>query len=1414
MKPVTEYSLSELVCGVQTVNLDNLIFKTKKHCFNISKSFSMALIRVASTRIFNNPYQSILELPVNSIDAYRKKRNTNVPAVGKFGMGFFSMLHWILNPNYSIVLTSRTQNDHFQITMYSKNDEILLDYDPNIKRATIGTTITLNCDFEIKEAEKFYFQLEKLFDIPDVIIHVTGNVWEGAINDQAISTDIVEIEFTRIELNKINKITISDQAIGISKEILFNSLLVPSISTKGITTTKVRGFKDNSGFEKRLPHNYGFMITVNNVGVYTDFTIPEEVNENLLGYYVLTFPPHTTLAVSRDDIILHNKADENELYHKILNCAESVIEQLGDLTLFFYYLEMYERNTSQDRVKKSIYRAKKTIHTWKELYVFENSIYRHLKLSKPVVIPYPNPVRVYQYLIKHYPGRTDIFQEKRVIFINDITIDQITNGNLANYLFVPKAFEQLSTTLWVPKVVASYTQERLLLVEPDVKNLENILSEVKKEAQNKNMRHQKLVLNTNDKITKYFVSKIVAGLGTHVKESEYLWYVNKLKPLAAVLYNIFSNLDYQEDKEEDYQYYPGREEKENDQVNLIKDVVNNLLSANRYNDKQDQLSRFELLCELMYGKIAQTQLKFSYGESMYLRKLKKCTPVESKKRYKLIQRITGASLSPSPINLPGPSLPSMYLVSRKLSDLIFEFNVWGVQHIQKLNTIFTFDVVIFHKIDLDYDLIITEIEQYITHPVAKIILLRNLTYYLESTPIDQIVPRLNVIARELNNRLNLEYILSSYKHAKLDLINDIVTNLFDIMIKNTKMIGYMSLVKIKDTTTRYTFTGKSLINLIFTTNINKHDYRKWMRLAEKTSEDVNMQVLEIAINEGTTKDFIPAVFTELLQNSIDAIKSSGGDHHIDVKVSEKSLSFYDTVGIPDQGLLALLVPFLSSKSKEDMLATGEMGTGFFNVYRPEYTKRVLIETNNGDRSIRIEVHPYLERGRVMDLNYDVRIGQPIQELGTQITIFFNENVNKDDLLFQVSIQKHVLSLVSYPIFLNNEKINIQTTQVYEDDFGVVYYSNEVMFQSYVFTNNVPFRQADYLFDQYFDERYHDFLFTGFIFDFKKTAFIPSQARTKIAFKNENEISSFLNNGLYNAIIQFIFKSKNRFYGDAKERDFITTHFSSFHSSASMFQLTPSSVVETIIMSTFYLYQIPKTKVSIGSVISLINKRLYQENTITEERILFLLEKFKLPADVYNIIKDWFVSKLYMTQRAIETKLKSELVYVQEHQLKDDERSVYDFMQSFVDAFWSIGMMLEQTKRLQLTFFHKHSTSPLVQYATELDAAGLYNRSKHTITLKRDVLTKYAKDVSKLLSSETPEILILDLSIKEQINTKIGGTLSHELCHAWENTEHSTALHDDVEFILDQKIHKLPFNTAAAKMTAVILANGLFDEIEE
>ena len=88
--------VGDIVCNIGR-SQQNIL----QSCTRLGDSLANNLIRIAATRIFADPYQSILELPVNSIDSYNRMQGKQT-SIGKFGMGFFSILYWLFaNPNKS-----------------------------------------------------------------------------------------------------------------------------------------------------------------------------------------------------------------------------------------------------------------------------------------------------------------------------------------------------------------------------------------------------------------------------------------------------------------------------------------------------------------------------------------------------------------------------------------------------------------------------------------------------------------------------------------------------------------------------------------------------------------------------------------------------------------------------------------------------------------------------------------------------------------------------------------------------------------------------------------------------------------------------------------------------------------------------------------------------------------------------------------------------------------------------------------------------------------------------------------------------------------------------------------------------------------------------------------------------------------
>jgi hypothetical protein len=164
----TSFQLYDLVCrSLITKNLEDLLINMSVN--KICHRFSNNLIKVAAKHIFVNPIQSITEIVSNAIDS-----NPNIPeGIGRFGMGFFSLLWW-LNDNSNITI-----NTFDGTTSY----HVIISYQENIYKADIkisnktnrGTTITLNSK-EIKQnMNEINKQLKRFTYYPMLTLNLMEN---------------------------------------------------------------------------------------------------------------------------------------------------------------------------------------------------------------------------------------------------------------------------------------------------------------------------------------------------------------------------------------------------------------------------------------------------------------------------------------------------------------------------------------------------------------------------------------------------------------------------------------------------------------------------------------------------------------------------------------------------------------------------------------------------------------------------------------------------------------------------------------------------------------------------------------------------------------------------------------------------------------------------------------------------------------------------------------------------------------------------------------------------------------------------------------------------------------------------------------------------------------------------------------
>ena len=110
--------LTEEKCDVITtlkeLSLERSRNEISKACTTIGYKIAKSLIKIAALRIFADPEQCIIELPVNSMDSYVPEMK-----VGKFGMGFFSFLYWLIDhPLRKLYIYSWFKNDDGNVCGY------------------------------------------------------------------------------------------------------------------------------------------------------------------------------------------------------------------------------------------------------------------------------------------------------------------------------------------------------------------------------------------------------------------------------------------------------------------------------------------------------------------------------------------------------------------------------------------------------------------------------------------------------------------------------------------------------------------------------------------------------------------------------------------------------------------------------------------------------------------------------------------------------------------------------------------------------------------------------------------------------------------------------------------------------------------------------------------------------------------------------------------------------------------------------------------------------------------------------------------------------------------------------------------------------------------------------------------------
>ena len=1313
-------------------------------CTTIGRKIAKSLIRVAATRIFATPEQSIMELPVNSIDAY----GTSGRKIGKFGMGFFSILYWLVgHPRRKMLISSYYSDSEgrfctYHVEIKEINDVLSfkLKTVPESEVRDSGLRVYLdvkNDPFSHQTIQEFEDQLEKLRYVGGATIYkkAGSGVSYHSLTEMktvynksgkammAIVDEKPEKVFCHIAPNYL---MVEDYATGVSLDVLFGSLFVPSISTKTIKMSEgtVANFKPNARIveDRRLNKLLILVGGIAVVSVALDYHKNPEKYESYKEY-ILDLPSSTRLPVSRDDIILSSETSgyiKEELY-KLFQMSAKIYGNISTLQVLVDEYIAFSASEENRTLFKNI--AQK---------FYEDNKHRLVPSGYSVYDKIPNLIRSVNYdvldverhlevLIPIDP-KYQVWYGRRVVLLDGVD-KLITDGGLVNYLFIDHAYLVGLGENWVDIITSSYATTRLQRIGPDLEDFE------KYEAASKASEIIK-----SPALLKFFfaiLAKVDSLSGTFDIVSSAVLPRELIK-----IYKTFGEAEFYK----------------------ILTALMNRLSALKGNQTYGG-ERYELLFS------APAPILLSHADDF------------PKAKPWLVDNIINAIKASDEQQLTVISIGNMIFPYNL--QLFYEKNnasVFFNHALEVSNNLIEFTCLcigggtMFAKAPWAVDMSVRFIDDNIQTIRAEKYTQRNLIDWYRSWNGSELE------SMKYPLTLSKYQIMANYWMTSMSTIKTIETETFE---KSTYPINIR--------------LGK-LIRVLFEKSVPENGLSDFLRDAAVAAkiEDTPLQITEIAINEGTTKPFIDAVLTELVQNSIDAIRETGTKNkRINITVTTSPLSdmvflrITDYVGMDANNFLHIGIPFLSTKTPSEMV-TGEMGSGFFNAYRE--SEVVFVNSiKDGMQRITMDTPIKNDAGRVVDVEKSIWIGNSIvskaanaTEIGVAIHV---DPADAYKLLAKIDFTtKNVLGLAqNADIYYNGKQINVKMTHVSSYGKFEIYLSTEESnHQSYLLTKGIPFTPLKPLFKNYVSDAVLSRIDQKLIVNVMHGGYTPIQTRTRLNMPPDVK-AQFETVVLYACFIYFLDSFYNRrtderIRNQNSKGDANQLRFSGVMDIANLKHADAGSIVLGVpidgqdtmaelinkcisVMGTD-TYQVAKPKIT--KVLATYKTRSAQINTqITDLVDRWLKNKNQISADYASI------------QKTIAEKAKPATMADPETQR---------IVELWIDTYWKTAISAN---------IKGYSGAPPKVKAMEIDRAvdGLYFQSSHHIEI--NIKNWTAATRKELISAfKKKDYVKLGVTLANNYIWKFffsrafpATTIPHELEHARRRESHDTAVHGDSTEIL-------------------------------
>ena len=1375
------------------------------------------------------------------------------------------MLYWLtetVNDEYnrSLIIESESYTATLRWTINGLITEV-----QNTSKHAFSTRITLDCkkqNFSSDNLKKIEKYLRRLKFIEGAMIFVNSTRLNSCKSKNRI--DIV--------LNK-NIFQITDNATGITQNTLFNSLLVPSSSTKTM--------QNDLNTETILPEpieSLNFTIVVNGVIIF----------EYLTDGYVIFMPANSKLPVSRENIIYddHSIAAFKLQIRKIFEKISTTRRNINNLMRF---LNIYDRKTSQPKLTDAIVELKAEILSTNFVFIPEKPIWN--KLIKILSFDYifynqANSLQIEEKLRDQLDliSNASIFKLKNIIFLDSEEV--VNTAGLLRYVFISENYIEDNVD-WITNISNGINGLRLIPSDLDEEPVfekynftklhnniqsfnyfvfDNVLNPeplpedydilIKQVCLLWNKKFERIDINFGDtKIGNTFKTNSLGVTKENFIHYMCLMCYNNCKTditefifglnsyISQIVFKITygSKIDIKFDIRNNHQIKVNADifyQNLSNYFDLIKKRFNKLslrdsqtiLSCFKYRNQFLSHNLHEILTDEYYSIIKSDEKLHQYF-LVYFKffcqkyKVRSLQPTENNTEIvKLIEKYKFIPSDDSLIlqdfrrynyqiylywtanifteigNSPNIITPDSFTFN--FEDLSFlPQNIIDEMRVGMLN-LTTEERITFALTMTRFISLLFSIDPFSNAPEA----LSNFRLDPNGSSLfnfEEINGIGNFLANNIRKIANLSTAVKNLVTRKrLNFTNYQNTILIPLIVslKQYRLLNkHAKLESIPIISHNYTFTAKSLIQYLYLNdtsgmmieqlfeNVTRHQYVDF---------DAKLQVIEIAVNAGTAKSFASSVITELIQNSIDAIRENSSKKKlklISIDVSLNAFSVTDYIGF--ESLTEIMIPFLSSKDANNPNVTGEMGSGFFNIYRYPFCDRVVIETRKNEIETVIIAVPLIRDGLVCDIHYEIQRNQSKNPNMTKIKVFVKDD-NREQLIETITeayIYADTYSgiIPGIDVELNKVKIVKESELIYESEIGDVYYVHDKRQISTVLTNGVPFARLENFLDDFTEIVYSGFInasFNSIVINFNKSFYTPSQTRTKIEFSDYSKVCEFINYSIYIFLLKI-------------ERIDYQNNIPNMYSKADISQLT-FTLRDVSLPKNLY---IPTTQVMLNynGFAETINRHI---NALLEssepQKYLKKLKNHKFDRVDLKIINDTIYS--WFAEKDIKPKPKTT-------KKTESEKVQWDLIQKFTKCYWNIILRLIENGLISGANPQKREPQVYVSELSEI-TRGLYNKNEHAVYLNRNFFN--ISELDRVIQSANIKSITSNSKLSDIFsNSNPPNTLIHEIGHAITNMDCKTGSHDMTTITLngednDKKLH---FYDMCLEVYNLAIMNGLFTE---